>query len=258
MKILPVALLTFLTINCVAQSLVSTRISAGVDVGAGFKGGQLAPSIAYYQLLNVGEKKLISFGYSLKFGTFYGNNLDYITAPARLTRGKDGFSALGASLIPANIDTVSFTRVSMTNLNLGFKVQIQLGPVQVGATADILGLGFGKSRTGQYKSSTGAFTAPSSGTTATTDTLSFQGTNGSQSAFPSNFNVRLLGDNNLGTLSSEVYARFLFTKRIGVKVGYQWLTTEISVRNRDVKADNDRFRNRQSFPYVAITFPLFQ
>lgn len=258
MKILPVALLIFLTIDCVAQSLVSTRISAGVDVGAGFKGGQLAPSIAYYQLLNVGEKKLISFGYSVKFGTFYGNNLDYITAPARLTRGKDGFSALGASVIPANLDTVSFTRVSMTNLNLGFKVQVQLGPVQLGATADIIGFGFGKGRTGRYQSSTGAFTAPSSGTTATTDTLSFQGTNASQAASPSNINLRLLGDNNLGTLSSEVYARFLFTKRIGVKIGYQWLTTEITTRNKDIRSDNNRFRNRQSLPYVAISFPLFQ
>ncbi len=249
-------LITCLSLECVAQSLVSTRISAGVDAGTGFKGGQLAPSIAYYQLLNVGQKRLISFGYSLKFGTFYGKNLDYITAPARLTRGKDGLSALGAPLIPANIDTVSFANVSMTNLNLGLRIQVQLGPVQLGATADILGFGFGKSRTGRYQSSTGAFTATSS---AGKDSLvTFQGTNASQSASPSNVNVRLLGDNNLGTLSSEVYARILFNQRIGLKIGYQWLTTEMSVRNRDVTANNDRFRNRMNLPYVAITFPLFQ
>ncbi len=255
MKILSAVLLTVISATCFAQSPVSARLDAGVDIGAGFKSHQLAPSIAYYQLLNVGEKKLFSFGYSVKLGTFYGQDVSYTTAPARLTRGKSGLSSLGSDLVVANIDTVAFANVSMTNLNLGLQAQVNLGPVSLGVTADILGVGFGRSRIGQYKSSTGKYIVPSP---ANKDSvLTFQGTNISQAASPGNLNLRLLGDNNIGTLSSEVYARIKVDQRIGVKVGYQWLTTEMTVRNRDVVADNNRFRNRTNYPYLALTFFLF-
>lgn len=255
MKALPVALLLIASINCFAQSLVSARIKSGVDLGVGIKKQQLAPSLNYYQLLSVGESRVFSFGYTAKLGTFYGQNLDYRTAPARLTRAKNGLGSLGASLVPANIDTVSFARVSMTNVNLGLSAQVQLGPVQLGVSADILGIGFGRRRTGRYQSSTGTFVLQSS--TDQDSVVTFQGTNANQSASPTNLNGRLLGDNNIGTLSSEVYARLLVNQRIGFKVGYQWLTTEMRTRNRDTQADNNRFRNRTSFPYVAVTFPLF-
>lgn len=255
MRGLLIASIILLSVNCFAQSLVSARISSGVDIGLGIKKQQLAPSIAYYQLLNVGEKRLFSFGYTVKLGTFYARNLDYITAPARLTRGKGGLGSLGASLVPANIDTVSFTNVSMTNLNLGLRVQVQVGPVQLGASADILGGGFGKRRTGRYQSSTGTFTTQSIDDRDSVAT--FQGANANQSASPANLNLRLLGDNNIGTLSSELFARIIVNQRIGIKVGYQWLTTAVSVRNRDTQANNNRFRNRTDFPYVAVTFPVF-
>lgn len=255
MKVLLVALSILLSVSVSAQSLVSARISSGIDIGSGFKQKQIAPSIAYYQLLHVGEKRLFSFGYTIKLSTFYGRDLDYITAPARLTRDKNGLNSLGASLVPANLDTVSFAKVAMTNLNLGLRVQVQLGPVQLGATADILGAGFGRSRTGRYRSSTGTFIVASS--SDRDSVLTFQGTNVNQSGSPSNVNVRLLGDNNIGTLSSEVYARLVLNQRFGVKVGYQWLTTEITMSNRDTNANNNRFRNRTNFPYVAVTFPLF-
>ena len=238
MKIPSALLLTFFSVASFAQSPVSARLNAGVDIGAGFKSHQLAPSIAYYQLLNVGEKKLLSVGYAVKFGTFYAQNLAYTTAPNR-----------------ADVDTVSFANVSMTNLNLGLRAEVNLGPVTLGATADVLGFGFGRNRTGRYQSSAGKFIIPSSA--GKDSLLTFQGTNASQSASPTNVNLRLFGDNNIGTLSSEIYARLKFNQQIGLKVGYQWLTTEMSVRNRDVVADNNRFRNRTNYPYVALTFFVF-
>lgn len=256
MRVPLLGLLLVSTLPVFAQSLVSSRISAGIDLGAGFKGQQVAPSIAYYQLLNIGEKRMFSIGYTLKFGTFYAQNLDYTTAPARLSRGKSGFSALGAPLVINNIDTLSMANASVTNLNLGLRAQVQLGPVQLGVSADVLGLSVGKSRTGHYQSSTGQFNVPTS--TGADSLLAFTGTNANQSASPTNANLRLLGDNNIGTLSSEIYARIRVGQRLGIKVGYQWLTTELSTKNRDVKADNNRFRNRTNFPYLALTFPLFQ
>ena len=215
------------------------------------------PSLAYYQLINVGERKLISLGWHMRLGAFYGDNINYYTAPARLTRGKSGLGALGAPLIPENIDTIRYDYVSMTSLNVGIRAQINLGRVEIGASADLLGLTLGKSRTGRYKSSTGQFAIKSA---AGEDSLRvpFQGANVFQQASPGHFNVRLLGDNDIGTLATEVYARVHLTQRIAVKLGYQWLTTETTVENRDVIADNNRFRNRAGMAYLALTIPIFQ
>lgn len=209
------------------------------------------PSLAYYQLINIGEQKLFSVGWTVRLGAFYGDNLNYYTAPARLTRGKTGFNALNAPLIITNIDTIRYDYVTMTSLNFGIRAQVNLGRVEIGASADLVGLTLGKSRTGRYKSSNGQFMND-------TALVYFQGPYTFQRARPSRLNVRLLGDNDLGTLSMEVYARVHISQRIGVKLGYQWLTTETIVTNRDIIADNNRFRNRAGMPYLALTFPIFQ
>ena len=256
MKYVLVAVLTVLSFRSVAQSPVSARLSSGFDVGAGFSKGIVSPSIAYYQLINSGERKLFSLGWTARLGAFYGDNLNYYTAPARLTRGKSGLDALSGPLLDNNIDTVRYDYVTMTSLNVGIRAQLNLGWVELGASADLLGLTLGKSRIGRYKSSTGQY-ALASATGQDSARVYYQGANTFQRASPGGANVRLLGDNDIGTLSTEVYARIRINQRIAVKVGYQWLTTETTVKNKDVIADNDRFRNRAGLAYVALTFPVF-
>ena len=256
MKKVLIALLSFVSVHSFSQSPVAARLSSGYDIGMGYSTGKYHPSFAYYQLINIGARKLFALGGTARLGAFYGDNLNYYTAPARLTRGKTGFNALGAPLLAENIDTVRYDYVSMTSLNVGIRAQLNLGRIELGASADLLGLTIGKSRIGRYQSSTGKFALQSSlGTDSTT--IYYQGNNVFQNSSPSNFNVRLLGDNDRGTLAMEVYARIHITQRIGVKLGYQWLTTETTVKNRDVVADNDRFRNRSGLAYVALTFPIF-
>lgn len=252
MKKLLVSLFILASVNSFAQSPVSARLSSGIDLGMAYTTNNYHPSLAYYQLINIGERKLFSLGWTMRFGAFYGDNLNYYTAPARLTRGKTGFSALGAPLIANNIDTVRFDYISMTSLNFGIRAQVNLGRVELGASADLLGLTLGKWRTGRYKSLTGQFMI--------NDTTSayFQGPNTFQRSRPGFINARLLGDNDIGVLSTEVYARVRINQRISLKVGYQWLTTETKVDNRDIIADNNRFRNRVGMPYLALTFPIFQ
>ncbi|GAB2602461.1 hypothetical protein GCM10027190_57640 [Spirosoma areae] len=214
------------------------------------------PSLAYFQLINIGERKLVSLGWTARLGAFYADNVNYYTAPARLTRGKTGFSALGAPLIVNNIDTIRYDYSSMTSFNFGVRAQLNLGIIDLGASADILGLTIGKSRIGRYKSSNGQFIITSS-TGADSARVYFQGSNTFQRSRPANVNLRLLGDNDIGTLSTEVYARLHVSQRIGIKFGYQWLTTETTVSKRDVIADNNRFRNRAGMGYLALTFPIF-
>ncbi len=257
MKQVICAVLLFVSLHTLAQSPVSARLSSGYDLGMAYSTNKYHPSLAYYQLINIGERKLFALGWTARLGAFYGDNLNYYTAPARLTRGKAGLAALSGPLVTDNIDTVRYDYVTMTSLNIGIRAQVNLGRVELGASVDLLGFTFGKSRTGRYKSANGQFRLyKASGADSTT--AYFQGANTFQSSRPSLFNLRLLGDNDRGTLSTEVYARVRVSQRMGVKLGYQWLTTETTVSKRDVIADNNRFRNRAGMAYVALTFPIFQ
>lgn len=249
-------LIALLTFSCFsrfifAQSPVSARLSSGFDVGMAYSTNQYNPSVAYYQLINVGNRKLFALGWTMRLGAFYGDNLNYYTAPARLTRGKTGFGALSAPLLSNNLDTVRFDYVTMTSLNAGVRAQLNLGRVELGASADLLGLTLGRRRTARYRSSTGAFEVDSA------TTKPFAGADVFQRAYPSRLNGRLLGDNDRGTLSTEVYARVRVNQRFALKAGYQWLTTEVTVQNRDIIANNNRFRNRAGLAYLALTLPIF-
>ncbi|AUD02534.1 hypothetical protein [Spirosoma pollinicola] len=256
MKQLFGALLILSPLFTYAQSPVSARLSSGYDLGMAYSESHYNPSLTYYQLINIGEHKTFSLGWTGRLAAFYGDNLNYYTAPARLTRGKSGFGALSGPLLVDNIDTVRYDYVSMTSFNLGIRAQVNLGLLELGASADLLGLSFGKSRTGRYQSSTGQFNIQSSTGTDST-TAFYQGSNTFQKSHPSLMNLRLLSDNDRGTLATEVYARLKIGQRIGVKVSYQWLTTETTVSKRDVISDNNRFRNRANMAYIALTIPVF-
>ena len=252
-----IALLLFFSVHGFAQSPVSARLKSGFDVGMAYSKNNYHPSVAYYQLINAGERKLFALGWTMRLGAFYGDNLNYYTAPARLTRGKTGFGALSEPLVNGNIDTVRFNYVTMTSLNVGVRAQVNLGRVELGASADLLGLTLGRRRTARYRSSTGLFSVIKSKSGRDSINAPFDGDNVFQRAYPSRLNLRLLGDNDRGTLSTEVYARLYVKQRLALKAGYQWLTTEVTVQNRDVVANNNRFRNRAGLAYLALTFPIF-
>ncbi|GAB3038979.1 hypothetical protein [Spirosoma pulveris] len=256
MKQILIALVTIVPLYTVAQSSVSARLSSGYDLGMAYSKNKYNPSVTYFQLINVGERKLFSLGWTARLGAFYGDNQNYYTAPARLTRGKTGLGALTAPLITDNIDTVRYDYITNTSFNIGFRAQINLGRLEIGGSADLLGITLGKSRLGRYMSSTGQYKI-NSRTGADSATAYFQGANTFQNAKPGGLNVRLLGDNDRGTLATEVYARLRVSQRMGIKLGYQWLTTETTVSNRDIIADNNRFRNRAGMAYLAVTVPIF-
>jgi hypothetical protein len=104
-----------------AQSTVSARLKSGLDVGFAYKTDNYSPSATYFQLLNIGEKKLFSVGYTVRLASLYLDNQNFYTAPARLTRGKTGFAALGAPLQYKNIDTIRMDYATNTSLNVGLR-----------------------------------------------------------------------------------------------------------------------------------------
>ncbi|MEZ0486296.1 hypothetical protein [Fibrella aquatica] len=258
MKVVPLLCICLMPLLSVAQSPVSTRLSSGVDLGAGFGKDHISPSLSYYQLLTITKTKVLSVGWTANFRTNYLSNADYITAPANLSRGgKTGFFALGAPLIPANLDTLRMSSASGTSFNLGVRAQVRIKFLEIGASADIVGITLGRRRTGQYLSSTGAYSLGTS-VSGADSVQRFTGSYVNQSAKPTIANLQLLGDNSIGTLATEVYIRAIVGQRLGVKVGYQWMMTEYTTSVTNTVDDNRRFRSRSGLTYVGVTFPFFR
>ncbi len=255
MKFFLASLFTILSLSAHAQYSLRKDMSGGIDLGMAFKKNYINPSITYYEMLNVDRSRLLFIGWTARLGAFYGNNTDYYTAPALLTRGEKGFGSLSKPLITQNIDTLNFGYTSQTSLNVGIRAEIHLGPVEIGASADLLGFTFwGRSRIGGVRSSTGLFVVQD---VAGNDVQKrFQGADVYQKAHPQRLNLLLLGDNDRGMLATEIYARLVIKQVVGLKVGYQWLSTEMVLNNIDRVANNDRFRNRTGLTSIALTMPI--
>ncbi len=226
----------------------------GADAGLAFKKDNYAPSLTYFQLLNIGNRSLLSIGWTARLAKFYGDNLNFYTAPARLTRGATGFEALGPTLKTANIDTVRFDYATNTSVNFGVRVEVHLGPVDLGGSADVLGLALGKTRIGRVITSSGSYKVAGA---KTDSTVLFTGDNRLQRMRPTGINLRLLGDNDYGNLATELYARIHINQRLAIKGGYQWQTTEMYFRDISPTDGNKRYRQRVGMPFLAVIFPFF-
>lgn len=221
---------------------LQSGLNGGFDLGVGFQSKVNNPSLTYFELKSLTRSNTLFVGWTARISSFYGQDLDYQTAPARLTSKRE-------------IDTVHFSRLAQTSFNLGVRAEWYLGRLQFGASVDLLGITFlGRPQVGQVYSSTGLFNRLDAiGQTRQTP---FQGSDAFQAASPTRLNVKLWGDHERGMLTTDVYARLYIVSNVGLKLGYQWLSTEVTLMNQDVVANNARFRNRLGLAYVAVTFPI--
>lgn len=241
--------------QAVGQPYARTGLNGGVDAGIAVKKGYVIPSLMYFELISLAQSRSVYIGWTARLSSFYGNDLDYHTAPARLTRGTSGLGSLVKPLLRQNIDTVSFSHVAQTSFNLGVRAEWSVGRFELGASVDLVGFNlFRKSRSGLVRSSTGLFRATDS--LGRTSQKPFRGADAYQSATPRLVNVRLLGDNDVGLLTTEVHVRFRLSRGLSLKAGYQWVSTEMVLSNSDIIAGNDRFRNRVGLLHFGLTAPI--
>jgi hypothetical protein len=221
-----------------------SRLTSGFDVGTGWKDKAWTVSALYHQYLKVDRRGLLQVGWGVRGSHFRGKELDFTTAPSQLTKGKSGFSALNAPLILRQIDTLQM-RTGITTFNFNVSAQVSLfGRLDIGANADILGFALGNRRAGYYLGSRGYNKV---------DSLNLHQTY--QQARPARFNFLWVGDNTMGNLNAEIYARIHFTQRVGLKVSYLFTTNEYRT-DQPLVDDNRRFRFRSQMIFVGLTFPI--
>lgn len=222
--------------SVIAQSPESSQNS--IDLGLAFGKSQGAFSAGFTHDWLVGKKKKFIVGLGGRLTTYVAQNQYYETAPAELTSGSTGPGVIFEETITANIDTFLISNPAVFAINALINLSYRLSEtLSVGFNIDLVGFSFGGERQGNY-------------------------INGSQgqmsSAKPTVFNALLISDNDLGSLNSELYAKYRISDRWSAKAGLQFLFTEYttSTEVQQLPEPNDRFRNKSLMLMIGASFKL--
>ena len=229
----------FFTATLLAISQLSFAQSTNqrfVDLSVAAVGG-FSPALSYSHLWGIGKKGKFKIGTGLRFTYFTKGNADLITAPASLTSGKKGPQVLFTESILSNFDTLKVAKVGVGYLNIPIHLQYNFSnKFEVGFNIDVIGFSFGSKQNGTFYAS---------------DSKSLN--KSTQSAKPTPFNLLLVSDNDLGSLNSELYARYWLNDKIGLRAGLSFQFVEYTT-DKKLTFENDRFRTKALLPMFAISY----
>ena len=223
-----------------AQQKTKRAVDQFADLTLGIGSSQVTGSLSYVHNWKVGKRKKWELGLGTRFTGYFGSNLYFRTAPAKLTSGKTDPTVLFSKDIEANIDSVLFPKAQISSLNLSLNFGYNFSKkFSAGLSIDAIGFSFGKKQSGIYYGNNYATGVP-------------------VTAKPTGFNVLLISDNDKGSLNSELFARYKWNDSWGVKLGLQFFfaeyTTDTDVQTTPGGEKNDRFRKKMAGVGVGVTY----
>lgn len=218
----PLALaLPFLLAAAAAQG--EDRYSRTVDIAAGIGASKATGALAWNHYLGIGESRRLKLGLGARLSSFFGSGgLAYSTAHADLI--KQG---------RVNDLTISDARTSALNLAFVSRLRI-VSRLEAGFDIDLVGTGFGPSRTGAYRSAAASLSGPQPADTAT-------------------FNLLLGGKPDRGQLDSEFHLTWWWSNRWAVRGGFSHFLSEYRTA-RSLDSGADRFRHSANLGFLAVSF----
>jgi hypothetical protein len=237
MKKLFVLALLALPLAMMAQKKPAT--SQTIDLGFSI-GNEFAVSASYFHNWKLWKKKKFEVGVGGRFSAFFGKDLYYTTAPARLTSGRTGPLVFFTEDIEANIDTLLLQKPNTNSVNLAVELGYNISSkLFVAFNIDVIGFTFGK------KFNDGLYIRNNNGTTGISGKVA-------------PFNILLISDNDRGSLSSELYLRYKFNKRWGIHGGVSFDFSEYKTDSevQQSPSPNDRFRYKSAGALVGVTWLL--
>ncbi len=245
MKITLIIVFIVSLFNATAQDSLNIKkgykYNNNFDVALSSNGNQFSGALSWVHFNAITKKKRFKIGYGLRFTSQFGNNLNYVTAPAKITSKQTGPQVLFSKIYTENIDTFFVTSTQHNSLNISINLQYTFKQkLDVGFNIDAVGLSFGAKTDGKYISYQ--------------DNLKNKST---QSAKPTSLNALLVSDNDIGSLNSELYLRYWFNKHFAIKAGATFLFTEYTTSNK-LRLDNNRWRNKALMGMIGITYTPFK
>lgn len=234
MKKTSLLLVILLTINQISFAQSKNQRIADLSIAAI---GGFSPALSYNYNWGLGKKGKFKIGTGIRFTYFAAGNRDLITAPATLTSGEKGPQVLFLENILGNLDTLKFPKVGIGYINIPIHLQYSFSKkLEIGFNIDAIGFSFGNKLNGTFYAS---------------DSKSLNKT--TQSAKPTVFNLLLVSDNDLGSLNSELYARYWLNDKIGLRAGLSFQFIEYTT-DKVLTFENDRFRTKNLLPMIAFSY----
>jgi len=223
-----------------AQQKAKPAVNQFADFTLGIGSSQGSAALAYVHNWKLFKKQKWEAGVGVRFTSYFSSDKYYRTAPAKLTSGKSGPAVFFADDIVQNLDSVFFPKAQVNSLNISLNFGYNFTPkFSLGFNIDAIGFSFGGSKNGTHIN--GNTTKPTT-------------------AKPTAFNLLLVSDNDLGSLNSELFAKYQFNKKWGAKLGFEFLFTEYKtateVQTTPDGQKNDRFRNKVSALALGISYQL--
>lgn len=242
-KVILYLFLSFITFNLSAQELDKSYKTFDLALSGGGTG--FSPALSFTQMFGIGKSNRFKIGYGIRVTSYFGSAANFRTAPAKFTSGTSSFAALVSDDIVANIDTFNVKSFQTNALNVSINVQYALSKkLEVGVNIDAIGKTWGNAITGDLISKRNKRKFQDGSTTSTSN--------------PETYNLLLVSDSDIGSLNSEVYARYWATEKIGIRAGFSFqfvgLTTEKKVEINGKL--NDTWRYKTLMPMIAFCYKL--
>lgn len=197
---------------------------------------QYGAALSWVHIHSLTKNKRLGAGYGLRFTSQKGKNINYVTAPAILTSKQTGPQVLFTKIYTENVDTFFVSTSSNNLLNISINLQYNFSKKwEAGFNIDAFGIGFGKTVNGLY--------------TSFRDSIN----SNSQQAKPTQLNLLLVSDNDLGGLNSELFVRYWVSSHTAVKLGPTFLFTEYTTDN-SLRLNNNRWRNKALMLMIGFSF----
>ncbi|MEO7312080.1 MAG: hypothetical protein ABIX01_16880 [Chitinophagaceae bacterium] len=232
--------LMILSMQAHAQQNSKANANQFADFTIGIGSSQGSAALSYVHNWKLFKKQKWEAGLGARFTSYFGSNQYYRTAPAKLTSGKTGPGVFFADDIVQNLDSVLFAKAQVNAMNISLNFGYHFcSKFSLGFNIDAIGVSFGANKKGSYING--------STTAATT-------------AKPTAFNLLLVSDNDLGSLNSELFAKYHFSQKWAIKAAFEFLFTEYKtntkVQTTPDGQKNDRFRNKVSALAVGVSLQL--
>lgn len=209
----------FTTASILAQPITTEKrkTESFVDLGVGFAASENILTAGYYKSWNLSKEKRILknmyIGTGARFTGFTGKDIYFTSAPADLYGNAEKEDSL--------FGPTPYIYAVNGFVNFGYQFSDRL---QVGFDLDAIGFSFGPTGTPSFIA---------------------EGVEQTSEAKPTTFNALLGGANDLGTLNGGLYVRYKVTDKVGVRLTYHTLFTELTTTTieQTVPVTNDRFRH---------------
>ncbi len=236
-------LLVFLSLKSFSQLKRESLPKREIDFTATLGQRQGAFALGYDQLFPIVKNSKLHIGYGVRLTNYIGDKRDFITAgPAKYTRSfTTPFLIVVAGQREVNFDTLVVQMPIVFSLNAAFHSAYQFNnKLSAGFNIDVIGFTIARKTSAVFKSNGLTRTDPS--------------------VKPTNFNLLLTGDHDLGTLNSELFLKYNWNKRWSYKLVYQFLFVEYksSLYKQQFSdgVETNRFRNKVNALGLGVTYNL--